>query len=90
MRLAVDAEEADGRRNRRLELTRRRSLQTSQRFERAFVTDLSECQRGIVLQRTIELGDGDERVERVRRLVVSKRFNDGTAKEVLAAPDLLQ
>ena len=87
MRLAVDAEQADGGRHRRLRLPRRRSLKRRQRLERALVADLAERQRRIVLQRAVELRDRRQRVDRVLRLVVAERLDDGAAEEVFAAAD---
>ena len=85
---AVDVEEADGGRDRRLRLPRRRALDGRQRLERALVADLPQRERGIVLQRAIELGDGRQRVEGVLRLVVAERLDHGAAEEVLAAADV--
>ena len=65
-------------------------LQHRERLERPLVSDLPERQRRIVLQRTVELRDGDERVVRVERLVIAKRFDDRAAEEVLSATDVSQ
>ena len=72
VRLAVDAEQADRRGDRRLRRSRRRPLQRGQRLERALVADLAQRQHRIVLQRPVELGDrGDRR--RARTAPCSRR-----------------
>ena len=56
--------------------------------QRARVADPSQRQHGIVLQRTVELGDRGDRVDRVRGAVVAERFDHRAAEEVEAAPGL--
>src|SRR5206468_4561560 len=90
VRLTIDAEQTDGCGNRRLELARGAALQLRERLQRPFVADFSQRQRGIVLQRSVEPGDGHERVEGVRRLVVTQRFDDRAAEKILAAADFFQ
>src|SRR5262249_62323430 len=86
--VAVHAEQADAGGDRRLGRLGCRTLQCGQRLERALVAELPERQRRIILQRTLELGDAVDRVERELRLVIAERFDDGAAEEVLAARDL--
>src|SRR6185503_1635988 len=47
-------------------------------------------QRRVVLERTVEFGNGGERVERVLRLVVAERLDDGASEKVFAAAGLPQ
>src|SRR5581483_11615810 len=69
VRRAVDVEQTDGGRDRWLGVARGRALQARERFEGAFVADLSERQRRVVLQRTIELGNRRDGIEGVGCLV---------------------
>ena len=57
MRLAVHVEQADRGRDRRLRGAAP-TLNRRQRLERPLVANLAQRQRRIVLQRTVELGDG--------------------------------
>ena len=89
MRLAVDAEQTDRRRDERLRRLAARCAAAPASVSSARLSPiLPERERRIVLQRAVELGDRDQRVERVRRLVVAERLDDGAAEEVFAAADL--
>ena len=57
VRLAVHAEQADRRGDRRLRLARRVRCSAASVAERRLVADLADREDGIVLQRTVELGD---------------------------------
>ena len=72
VRLAVDAEQADRRGDRRLRRLRRGALQPGQRLERPLVADLAERHRRIVEQRAVELGDAG-RARRTRTAPCSRR-----------------
>ena len=85
---AIDAEEADGRRNRRLLVARGGALQAGQRLERAFVADLSQREGGIVLERAFERGAGGDGVEGIRRLVVAERLDHDAAEKILPPTDV--
>src|SRR6185436_9641192 len=81
-------EQADGGGNRRLRRPWRRPLDRGQRLERALVPDLAQRQRRVVLQRTVEFGDGDERVNRILCLVIAERLDDRAAEEIFATRHL--
>src|SRR5262249_10601254 len=85
VRAAVDAEQADGRRDRRLAGGGRGFLQFGERRQPATVADLADRDRRILLQRAIELRHGVDRAERVARFVVTQCFDGGAPKEILSA-----
>ena len=79
MRVAVDAEKADRRGNRRLVLARRAPLHFRQQGQLRLVANLPDRQHRIVLQRSIETGDFRDGRERVDRLLVAERFDHDAA-----------
>src|SRR4029077_5232133 len=82
VRPAIDAEQADCCGDRRLCLTGHRLLKARESFQRPRRPDLAKCQRRVVLQRSIELRDGGNRVDSVGGLIVAERLDDSTSKEI--------
>ena len=70
----------------RLRRLRRGLLHLRQDIQGTLVADLAERDRGVVLQRTVEFGDGRERLEGVLRLEIASASMTAVRKKSWPRP----
>ena len=87
MRRAVAADQADRRRDRRLQGAGRRALEIGEHGEAALVADPADRQDRVVLEWPFELGDVGDRLERVGAAILTQRLDDHGAEQILPAHD---
>ena len=84
---AVDVQQTNGCRNGRLTHARRGALQPRKHFQGLLLSDAAERHGGVILQWTVELRDRRDRLTGKWGLVLTERFDDGPAEEILATAD---